>query len=239
MPRNGVVCGGGGSSIVSTRQANYFDIKDQRGNSREIAQAISKYTTNDVYAEVNSALCKDDGYLLQRHGKFINLLRQGLYGRSESGTVYRGMFLPGSDHELYTLGRKFLWPGFTSTSRDPEQAYAFGSWAGYGEKVMFQIELSLGRGITYCRDISDFSHYPSEQEVLFFCYSGFEVIGRERIHGSLHITLKPYDTKEVEALCHRPSDLTGHGHGWYYSSNSSPGSPTSSDSSDSSLFWSD
>ena len=199
MTRHGVVCGGGGSSMVSTRQANYFNIEDRRANSRDIVRAIQDYTTNDIYREVNTALCTDDRYLLLRHARFINLLRQALHGHREEGMVFRGMFLPGRDHQLYRVGRRFLWPGFTSASRDPRQADAFGSWSGNGERVLFAIDLSLGRGVTFCRDISSFSDYPWEEEVLFFCYSGFEVIDREWCGGNLRISLRPFDTKAVES----------------------------------------
>ena len=199
MTRHGVVCGGGGSSMVSTRQANYFNIEHRRADSRDITQAIQDYTTNGVYREINTALCTDDRYLLQKHAKFINLLRQALYGHRERGIVFRGMFLPGYDHELYQVGRRFLWPGFTSASRDLRQADAFGSWSGFGERVLFAIDLSLGRGVTFCRDISSISEFPEEQEILFLCYSGFQVMNREWIRGGLRITLRPFDTKAVES----------------------------------------
>lgn len=199
MTRHGVVCGGGGSSMVSTRQANYFNIEHRRADSRDITRAIQDYTTNGVYREVNTALCTDDRYLLQKHAKFINLLRQALHGRSERGVVFRGMFLPGDDHALYQVGRRFLWPGFTSASRDPRQADAFGSWSGFGERVLFEIDLNLGRGVTFCRDITRISGFPEEEEVLFCCYSGFQVMSREWTRGGLRITLRPFDTKAVES----------------------------------------
>lgn len=199
MTRHGVVYGGGGSSMVSTRQANYFIIEDRRTNSRDITRATHDYTTNDVYREVNTALCTDDRCLLQKHAKFINLLRQALYGHRERGIVYRGMFLPGRDHQLYQVGRRFLWPGFTSASRDERRAHEFGSCSGWGERVLFEIDLDYMQGLTWVRDISWASQFPQEQELLFYPYSGFQVVDRVWMGEDLHITLIPVDAKAVEA----------------------------------------
>ncbi|CAJ1362129.1 unnamed protein product [Effrenium voratum] len=205
MAREGTVGGGGLERLAASRRPNYFDvIKEQETLwQNEVDQTIRQYTTNEIYLEVNNALWFDDRSLLEKHRKFISLLRHGVRGYCESGTVYRGMKLPASQHELYTVGERFLWSAFTSTSRDRTQAEKFGSWARTGDRVLFVIELSRAVGLTFSRDISHFSVYPHEQEVLIFCYSGFEVLGREWHDGQLVVTLKPYDTKLLESYCYQ------------------------------------
>ena len=122
-----------------------------------------------------------------------------MHNHREYGTVYRGMKLAQSEHAFYTQGKKFLWPGFTSASLDLKTAFAFGSWGGQnGDEVIFEIQLGKGEGTTYSREISHLSCYPSEREVLIYCYSGFEVVDRGTLNGHTWITLRPFDTLWVE-----------------------------------------
>eukprot|EP00435_Cladocopium_sp_Y103_P069868 s198_g34.t1 len=179
------------------RQGNYKALPKE--TSLNIHQAVEMYTQEShYYAEINYALRVDDGKLLQQHAELIAALRQYLSGHQEQGTVYRGVHLPASKHESYTVGKTFLWPGFTSTTRDKRIAYNFGSWGGHGDAVLFEIVLSKREGVTYARDISNLSVFPGEQEVLIYCYSGFEVCERELKDDCICIKLKPYDTLKVE-----------------------------------------
>ncbi|CAK9110661.1 unnamed protein product [Durusdinium trenchii] len=176
------------------RQSNYLDIIE-KPSVPEDEWAIKCYTSNGYYGELNYALRADDSFLLRKHARLINCLRHCVRSHNERYRVYRGVQLPSSEHEFYQVGKLFLWPGFTSASRSEVTAMAFGSWGGgQGNTVLFKIELGLSSGCTYSRDISHMSNYPSEQEVLLYCYSGFKVTSRKWIGTRLDIGLVPHDT---------------------------------------------
>ena len=80
--------------------------------------------------------------------------------------VYRGLKLDPSNIYQIKTDMAFLWPTFSSTSRKRNIAQKFGSY-------LFEIDTSPHDG-TYRADISNYSTY-SEEEVLFYPYSGFRV----------------------------------------------------------------
>jgi hypothetical protein len=87
--------------------------------------------------------------------------------------VYRGIRVSSDDIILknYTVGDTFLWPNFTATTKNRRVADTFsqGGW-------VFVIEVcQCGSGLPLFADISEYSTYPEEEEVLFAPYSGFTV----------------------------------------------------------------
>lgn len=115
---------------------------------------------------------KDDHDDLQECWHFIVSLKTAIKSNtreSQPFVVYRGLKVDEKDVQAaYRKGRKFLWPTFTSTSRNKKVARSFGNF-------LFVITVSSANGVTYFADIAKHSVYPGEEEVLFFPYSGFEV----------------------------------------------------------------
>jgi len=135
------------------------------------ASAIQLWTNESpVYHEINKALLTDDPHLMAKHADVIYSLKVCLKegGKQSALTVYRGLNLDdASCQDQYPVGTKFLWPTFSCSSKSASVAKGFGNW-------LFMIK-TPGNGLSYFRDISKHSVYPSEQEVLFYPYSGFEV----------------------------------------------------------------
>jgi len=159
--------------------------------------ALRVYTMPDFYADLNATLRLDGKSGMQANGALIKEIHLAIQGHTETGIVYRGVKVPKTEHERYQPGFKFLWPGFTSTSRSENCAKKFGSYFGSGDEVLFKIDLN-GVGTTYARDVSDVSVFPGEQEVLITCYSGFEVLERRWENGHLLIRLRTYDAELIE-----------------------------------------
>jgi hypothetical protein len=68
------------------------------------------------------------------------------------------------------VGRVFVWPGFTSTSTDPEMVITRFTTADDG--ILFEIELHAG---DVAVSIEDYSQCHDEHEVLIAPRSGFRV----------------------------------------------------------------
>ncbi|CAF3427127.1 unnamed protein product [Rotaria socialis] len=154
------------------------------------------------YHVINTALLNDDYDILKSNVQFINSLRTAIRNNNqkESLKVYRGLSLT-SEHvkHEYKEGLQFLWPTFTCTSRDKDVAHGFGNY-------MFEIEASEDDW-TYRTDISKYSEFPAEQEVIFYPYSGYVV--KNIMHDAKIIQLKCIDTKKVESNCEKliPGDV--------------------------------
>jgi len=154
---------------------------------------LRAYTMNAIYKQVNKGLIEDDPKVLCNMGPFVAGLRSAIRARSksrniQSGIVHRCMNLPAEDVQKYQPGFKFLWPTITSTSR--KTLAAFGN-------VHFIINL-CGKGMTYAVDVADVSAYPSEEEVLIYPYSGFEVLSNIMQNGKHYIHLVTCDTYLIE-----------------------------------------
>lgn len=96
----------------------------------------------------------------------------------------------------------FLWPTFSSTSRDKDTAKNFSG------NYLFEINLSPKDGCTYYSDISKYSKYPHEKEILIYPYSGFrvkQILSKDRI-----IRLECVDTLQIESYSRQliPKEVT-------------------------------
>eukprot|EP01048_Picozoa_sp_COSAG05_P015676 COSAG05_NODE_1919_length_3833_cov_3.495179_1_plen_572_part_00 len=130
-----------------------------------------------LYKQMNEALVDDDEQQLkQEYGGYVKKMRECLKERMNlqplPETVWRGMNIPADVLETYRPGEKFLWPQFTSTSKEKSIAECF-TQEGDNSPVLFEIDLN-GEGQTYALDIERFSIF-NEKEVLIYPYSGFEV----------------------------------------------------------------
>lgn len=179
-----------------SRRAAYRNITNSNmfiGNIDK-ASLFRKWTIegpNSCYKEINRSLLNDDLYTLQKHANYINELRRAIKENLswETMKVYRGLQLESSEiHQLKT-GMAFLWPTFSSTSRIRSIAQGFGNY-------LFEIDTSPNDGI-YRADIRSYSPY-SEEEVLFYPYSGFQV--KNIFKDARVIQLQCIDTNRVEKL---------------------------------------
>jgi len=168
--------------------------------------AINLYTAEypALYKELNRGLNDDDPEILQSHGGLINKILLAIRNRCRNryahldprvwggwileigskkrrfvnrGFVYRGMKLERRLWGEYYMGRRFIWPAFVSTTPDWEVAKRFcknddGSFPP--EAIIFKITFTSG--CTYAYDITRFSDFPDEQEILIYPGSGFEVV---------------------------------------------------------------
>ncbi|CAF2056662.1 unnamed protein product [Rotaria magnacalcarata] len=145
------------------------------------------------YSLISTALLDDDYEVLKNNAKFINSLRTAIRNnnQNESLKVYRGLSLTSENvKQEYKEGLQFLWPTFACTSRNKDVAHGFGNY-------MFEIEASEDDW-TYRTDISQYSEFPEEQEVLFYPYSGYTV--KNIMHDAKIIQLKCIDTLDVELI---------------------------------------
>jgi hypothetical protein len=146
------------------------------------------------YRIINNALLSDNYVVLNKYKSFINDLRKAIKQNplQESVTVYRGLRLdPKYVQCEYKIGKLFLWPTLSSTSRNKDITSKFGNYT-------FEINISTKDGYTYCADISQYSKYPKEQEVLIYPYSGFRV--RNILSDARIIQLDCVDTLQIEAF---------------------------------------
>lgn len=194
----------------------YQDLASDQTKSHPclVSAALMRSYTDDIgqrypdmaralYEDVNKALRDDDAAALSAHGAYIRILRstmkrlcKDLGMTYRSGCVYRQMTVATEVLYAYQPGFKFLWPGFVSTSKSTDGCSRFGG------NVLFVIDVSQAHGITYALDLSGVSVFDDEQEVLFYPYSGFEVMERSVDHDEFCewtvVKLRPYDTVEID-----------------------------------------
>lgn len=154
-----------------------------------------------LYQDVNAALRDDEDAGLSKHGAFVRAVRCAMKRRCKAGdnfntgVVYRQMSLGPDVRAMYVPGFKFLWPGFVSTGK------SLAGTAGFKGNALFVIEVSKQVGVTYAIDVSDISCFKDEEEVVFYPYSGFEVIACDKDVAEpdmFTITLRPYDTLLID-----------------------------------------
>lgn len=127
--------------------------------------------TQENYLQINRNLRNN-----RSHDAVNTITAQLQEIRNFRGTVYRGLTLEKSEiREVFKVGRIYRDRGFMSCSQDKVKADKF-SCLGVPlsrttqRSIMLVIESKSGK------DISRFSKYPEEQEVLFPPMTGFEVV---------------------------------------------------------------
>lgn len=156
--------------------------------------AIMKlYTGNHVYREVNQSLRRqgksdykataDDLAL----GPYTLLADVLLFYWPElqpvSATTYRGQNLSQNDLTRYSVGTRFIWLNFVSSSQDESVVGSFGS-------TIFEItnnspDASLWRP----RDVAFLSEYPNEKEALYPAGCEYKVMDKYVQSGKTRIKL--------------------------------------------------
>lgn len=134
---------------------------------------LNDYTQQD-YLQINRILRKN-----RNHEVVDTITAQLQEVRNFSGTVYRGLTLEKSEiSETFKVGRIYRDRGFMSCSKCEVRASKF-SCLGVPlsrteeRSIILVIESKSGK------DISKFSKYPEEREVLFPPMTGFEVVSIE------------------------------------------------------------
>ena len=184
--------------LPTFRRPGYLDIIRMHVNDEpiDVENIFRKWTSDDeplLHKIVNDALLCDNHDKLEEHMTYINKLRLAIKQNrhEESLKVYRNLELdPALVRDEYKEDQIFLWPTFTSTSRNKDLVSTFGNYT-------FEIDALPDDG-TYRADISNYSEFPYEEEVLFYPYSGFRV--KKILTNARIIELECIDTLAIE-LC--------------------------------------
>jgi len=194
--------------LPTFRRPNYKSaLKSVSSSEPQITptEAFQTWTKEDgkLYHTINSALLNDEHSVLDSQKQYIHDLKTAIrnHHMDSTITVYRGLKLdPESFTKEYKVGQTFLWPTFSCTSLNKDVASSFGGYT-------FVID-APGSGLTYCADLSPFSVYPHEQEVLFYPYSGFIV--ENIVPDAKVVKLNCVDTLMVEEKGNKeiPDDVT-------------------------------
>lgn len=146
---------------------------------RVLCSALMLYTSDSFYRVLNG--CWRDGRSRALLG-FSTLMSLAFRHARHypDDEAYRGVDL--ADVEHYVPGLVFRWPFFVSASADPAIATQFGS-------TVVVIEIPPGANV---RDISQFSPFPDEREVLFPAYQVFEVLEADRDEIRLRVFHDPF-----------------------------------------------
>jgi hypothetical protein len=142
-------------------------------DEREILEcAVWLYTRDSfLYRLVNSTLRNDDLTKVDTLGPFCYLLREHLFYADKSKeklTVYRGCTLTDEmvDEYKQAVGKWIQWPAFTSASKSLLMAEIYAGNALFIMKIVSSY---------YTRDISSFSNFPEEEEVLMSAHLHFKI----------------------------------------------------------------
>jgi hypothetical protein len=134
---------------------------------RMLCSALMLYTSDSFYRVLNDSWRDGKSRTLLGFSTLMSLAFR--HAKHYVGAeAYRGVSL--ADVEHYVPGLVFRWPFFVSASADPAIATQFGS-------TLFVVETPPGANV---RDISRFSPFPDEREVLFPAYQVFEVLEADR-----------------------------------------------------------
>mmetsp|Transcript_42824 Transcript_42824/g.137885 ORF Transcript_42824/g.137885 Transcript_42824/m.137885 type:complete len:233 (-) Transcript_42824:6-704(-) len=174
-------------------------------DKRRVIEAYTEETP--LYRTVNE--CLRENRQLAVHGDYIYHCRERMKeeyfsGRKFEGECWRGVTLSQTVIQEYRVGRRFLWPAFTSTTRERNKAF--------DGNVLFLIDCD-GLGITYSVDIAHLSKFPWEKEVLIYPYSGFVVKDVGTSGSQTLIRLQVHDTLRVEhqrGMQRAPATACGH-----------------------------
>lgn len=194
----------GGHAALAQKLLDYNSFSSQGCLIAYTSEAESREF--NVYSAVNLALKTDNfgdfGPYIYNMTKEMKALP--VYTCPER--LWRAQRLTAEDLRTWARpGQAFLNPTFMSSSRKKEVAEVFLKQAE--RNCLIEIDCSKntnGAGLTYAVDISSFSMFKKEVEVLFYCYSGFRVISvSSKPHAEKgllhHVVLETLDTLRVES----------------------------------------
>ncbi|CAF0818247.1 unnamed protein product [Adineta steineri] len=133
-----------------------------------------------LYFALNAALRSEDRRKLKPWFSYLKLILAALEKLpSTRCNVFRGVNLDLS--EQYTVGKTFVWWGFSSCTISIEVLKNEQFLGKTGERTLFTIECDSGK------DISRHSYYQSEKEVLLMAARQFLVVGCLQPASGLHM----------------------------------------------------
>lgn len=146
---------------------------------------INQYTehTTELFAKVNLALAADSPSLAT-HGEYIKQLRSSILSMpydDSSGYLFRGVDLSAREIDQMESLKSFFIPSFTSTSLDPNKAYAKDS------TLVIKVPYGCKYGCSITEQLS--RYYAEEKEVLIACYSAYTIEKVEKVNSKRVITL--------------------------------------------------
>ncbi|CAF0977936.1 unnamed protein product [Adineta steineri] len=166
--------------------------------------AIEWYTKDSfVHRLVNRSLRTENINALTKLGFFIRDLSTSLKVKQENGvshnnsgmvTVFRGTQL--TDNEITKLkpGSLITTNGYLSTTRSLETACV------YASNIVFYIEIDPSVGNLIFIDITEYSQFPEEEEVLFDLGSMFQIISVEYDETKQRSIVKMISANEGEKI---------------------------------------
>lgn len=199
-------------------------------NDEEAAINLYSAENPPLYKELNRGLNDDDEEILRKRGGLISKIRWAIKNRCKNKyahldtrvwggwkldksskkkhfinkkvPVYRGMkYLTCQHWREYYVGRKFIWSAFVSTTPNLEVAKGFCKDDGKSARGATIFKITFCSGCTYAYDVTRFSDFPEEQEILIYPGSGFEVVQEPRYDhrsGLMFVELKTIGTWTAE-----------------------------------------
>jgi len=155
--------------------------------------AIHNYTL-EHYEKVNYALLKDDEMEIKEHAPYIHILRQGILASYQKlpDVVYRKLFLSPEEVDSYKARqhKTICIPSFVSTTANET---LLEKWQG---NYILKIYLTERSRVCAC-DVTQYSAYPLEQEILIVPYTWFQVIDVDASCIYLHCKDHTYEDSQV------------------------------------------
>jgi hypothetical protein len=132
---------------------------------------------------VNLALASDSP-ILSQYGEYVKELRSSILSQpfdDNSGCLFRGVDLSPKEVAHMESLQSFFIPSFTSTSVDPDKAYAKNS------TLVVKVPYGCKYGCSITSELS--RYYSEEREVLLACYSAYTLERVEQVNGKRLMTL--------------------------------------------------
>jgi hypothetical protein len=154
-----------------------------------------QYKDKSPYRFINTALAERNIAVLENWKPFLHYLLKGLNKLDNiSQTVFRALNIPvlTMENTQYKSGALIVWITFTSTSKGKNQLAAFSG--GKDKGTWFIIEITEGK------DISPFSMFPAEAEVLLLpnCYLKVESIMTNEMKSLMNINLPDLNVLQLK-----------------------------------------
>lgn len=201
---------------LTKEQSNLcLKFKESDLSLKTISKTLLKFYTQEtsLYKDLNFSLGKNNV------SKFKYFLINILKGKNEFQTpilfdyVYRVIVLDRSDkskltsqwkfeaRNQYFPGLEYYWPSFTSTTKSTSERDSLLNWKGLNEQDLILFVIKIDKSNTENKtDITDFSAYPKEEEVLLYPYFHFKVIKNSPIKLKIGNLYKPVCQIELQEL---------------------------------------
>jgi len=153
-----------------------------------------------MYSQINEALISDDENLLKKYMPLIRAINKYIVHPMEKKmNSYRGSQLTQKQFEAYVPNKVYRSPMYVSSSTDREAAISFKA-----KKLTTLITYNIPKGVYNGREISKFSFFPHEKELLFPPYTAFKVkkiiVNKLNYEKPNELIVEILDNKIVEKL---------------------------------------